>query len=285
MTVYSRNLKHGDQMKKFLKWTGIAFGGLIGVALLAGIVLYPIGLEKLTRSYPHIAVETVKIPTDPDAVARGKHLAIIWACTRCHGEDLSGKLLSDDPILGTIAASNLTSGQGGIAQTYTAADWIRAIRHGVRPDSRAEIYMYDYYSTLSDQDLGDLLAYLKQLPPVDAVYPAMRLGPIKPIARALGLLIPAAERIDHSAPRPAEPVPGATLEYGTYLSGLCTHCHSRNFGGKLSKWTQADFIRAIQTGVLPNGKRLGSTMSARTFSELNDLELTALWLYVMDAGP
>ena len=77
-------------------------GGLIGLTLLAGLALYPIGMRKLTRTYPNIVVETVNIPTGADAVARGKHIAIIWACTKCHGEDLSGALITDDPISGDL---------------------------------------------------------------------------------------------------------------------------------------------------------------------------------------
>lgn len=269
-------------MKKFMKWTGIVLGGLIGLALLAGLALYPIGMEKLARSYPGIQVETVNIPTDPDAVARGRHIAIVWECTKCHGEDLSGMLLADDPILGTIPASNLTSGKGGIAESYTDTDWIRAIRHGVKPDSRGEIFMYDY-STMSDQDLGALIAYLKQIPPVDLDYPAMRLGPIVPIAPAVGLFTPAAELIDHDASRPADPAPGATIEYGRYLSALCTGCHGTSLAGKLEKWKQDDFIRAIQTGVLPDGKQISPAMSSKTFGEMNDMELAALWLYLQSS--
>jgi mono/diheme cytochrome c family protein len=146
-------------MRKIMKWTGIVLGGLICLALLAGLALYPSGMEQLTRSFPNIPVEAVNIPTDPEAIARGKHIAIVWACTKCHGENLSGTLLADDPFLGTIPASNLTSGKGGITQSYTDADWIRAIRHGVKPDGRVQVFMYDY-STMSDRDLGALLAYL-----------------------------------------------------------------------------------------------------------------------------
>jgi mono/diheme cytochrome c family protein len=171
-------------MKSIMKWSGVVLGGLIGLALLAGLALYPGGMEKLTRSYPNIPVETVNISTNSDGIARGRHIAIIWACTKCHGEDLSGTLLADDPILGTIPASNLTSGNGGIANTYADTDWIRAIRHGVKPDSRVEIFMYNY-STMSDQDLGDLIAYLKQIPPVDSRYPDMQLRPIVPIVPAI----------------------------------------------------------------------------------------------------
>jgi mono/diheme cytochrome c family protein len=277
-------------MKKFMGWTGIVLGGLIGLTLLAGLVLYPIGMKKLTQTYPNIAVETVNIPTDADAVARGKHIAIIWACTKCHGADLSGTLITNDPIegsipiLGTIPASNLTSGKGGIARSYTDTDWIRAIRHGVMPDGQVEIFMYDY-SIMSDKDLGDLIAYLKQIPPVDTNYPEMRFGTILPIAPAIGIFTPAAELINHDAQRPADPVPGATREYGRYLSVICAGCHGNSVARKLDKWNQDDFIRTIHSGVLPDGRKLGPTMSSKTFSEMNDMELTALWLFFMDAKP
>src|SRR5512144_611683 len=103
-------------MKKFIQWTGIVLGGFFVLIALAGLVLSYIGMKKLNQTYPNLAVETVNIPTDADAAARGKHIATIWACTRCHGEDLSGTVITNDPlagmvpILGTIPASNLTSG-------------------------------------------------------------------------------------------------------------------------------------------------------------------------------
>jgi hypothetical protein len=59
-----------------------------------------------------------------------------------------------------------------------------------------------------------LIAYLKQVPPVDTNYPEMRYGPIVPIVSKFGLLTPAAKRIDHGASRPADVTPGATVEYG-----------------------------------------------------------------------
>lgn len=278
-------------MKKFFKWIGIVLGGLVGLTLLAGLVLYPIGMKKLTKTYPNITVESVSIATDAEAIARGKHVSVIWACTKCHGEDLSGRLLTNDPIeeiiptFGSIQAPNLTSGKGGIAMSYTDTDWIRAIRHGVMQDSQVEIFMFDY-STMSDQDLGDLIAYLKQIPSVDTNYPEMSYGPIIPIVPAIGLFTPAAEVINHDAPRPAEPAPGATKEYGGYLSSICTGCHGKGIANAVKKnWKQEDFIRTFNTGVLPDGKQLGPTMSSKTFREMNDMELAALWLYFTSVKP
>jgi len=272
-------------MKKFMKCSVIVLGGLLALTLLAGLTLYSLGQKKLTQSYPGIQVETINIPTDSDAIARGKHIAMIWACTKCHGDDLSGKLISNDSFSGTIPATNLTSGNGGIASIYTDTDWIRAIRHGIKPNGRAEILMNNY-STMSDQDLGDLLAYLKQLPPIDSDQPKMSFGVMVPLTTALGLWTPAAETIDHTAPRPAEPVPGATIEYGQYLSAVCTECHrAKNIGVALKDWSQEDFNRAFHTGILPNGKQLNRAMPLKTFGELNDTESTALWLYFHSLRP
>ena len=105
-------------------------------------------------------------------------------------------------------------------------------------------------------------------------------GSIFPIAPAVGLFTPAAESIDHIAARPADPAPGATIEYGRYLSAICSECHGGELSGKLVDWKQEDFNKAVRTGILPNGRRLPSAMSPKTFGELNDTELAALWLYL-----
>src|SRR4030095_212760 len=118
----------------------------------------------------------------------------------------------------------------------------------------------------------------KQIPPVDTNYPEMRFGPILPILPAVGLFPPAAEQIDHSAPRPVDPTPGATVEYGGYLSAICTGCHGNSIGNVVKKWKQEEFIHTSHTGILSDGKQFGPTMSSDTFREMTDTELTALWI-------
>ncbi|HYV91667.1 MAG TPA: hypothetical protein VE978_07790 [Chitinophagales bacterium] len=274
-------------MKKFLKWTGIVFGGLIVLILLAGLVLYPIGKKKLTQSYSNVQVDAVNIPSDADAVSRGKHVAVIWACTRCHGDDLSGKLINSDPIsgsipiFGSVPAANLTSGKGGVGGYYTNLDWVRAIRHGIKPGNQAEVLMFDY-STMSDKDLGDLIAYLEQAPPVDKNFPPATYGPLIPVFPALGVFMPAA-RINHqNISHAIGAVPGASADYGRYLFTTCVQCHGESFAHSMKQWKEDDFISTFNTGTLPNGKYFGSTMSSKTITEMNDTELTALWLYLQN---
>ena len=144
-------------MKKILKWTGIVIGGLIGLILLTGLVLYPSGKEKLTRSYSGIPVETINIPTGPEAISSGRHVSIVWGCTKCHGEDLSGTLLANDPFLGSIPAPNLTSGKGGVGAEFSDEDWVRAIRYGLKKDGTSLLGMpSEYFNGFSDADLRSI---------------------------------------------------------------------------------------------------------------------------------
>jgi cytochrome c553 len=114
----------------------------------------------------------------------------------------------------------------------------------------------------------------------------MRLGVMLPVGSALGFEIPAAERIDHNARRLASIAPSATIEYGKYLSAVCTECHqAENIGKAVNDWSQGDFIHAFQTGTRSNGEQISSAMRTKTFSELNETELSALWLYFRSLQP
>ena len=158
---------------------------------------------------------------------------------------------------------------------YKDEDWIRSIRHGIKPNHHAILYMY--VSKMKDQDLGDLIAYLKQISPVDKEFPSARYGPFIPIATAV--YPPAASSIDHHATHAMETDPGVTVEQGKYLSSICSACHGKTIGNSFKKWNQEDFVRTFHTGVLPNGKSFGATMSSQAFLELNDTELNSLWAY------
>jgi mono/diheme cytochrome c family protein len=128
----------------------------------------------------------------------------------------------------------------------------------------------------------------------------MRLGPLfrwfilnEPHA------LPAA-LIDHSAPRPPEPVPGVTPEYGKYLAVACQICHMENMaggdepgqglnltpGGDLAKWSEEDFMKALKTGVTPTGKKLDPMlMPWQSMGKMTDDELKAIWLYLKTLPP
>jgi cytochrome c553 len=295
-------------MKKALKWIGILLGGLIGLLVVAAIRLYSIGSARLSETHD-IQVETIAIPTKETAVARGRHLAeAVTFCTACHSEDLGGQILDDDPLVFTLAAPNLTAGRGGIGATYSDADHVRAIRHGVSPEDRGLLIMHsDVYHNLSEEDLGAIIAFVKSMPPVDNEDAKTRVAPLGRIFVALGVfdmetmpLIPA-EVIDHSAPFTEAPAERATAEYGQYLMSisLCRMCHGADLTGAPpieegsppgpniaidtapGSWSQAQFASAVRTGVTPSGTVLNPEhMPWDLYASLTDKEITALWLYL-----
>jgi mono/diheme cytochrome c family protein len=289
-------------MRKVLKWAGIVLGGLAVLVLAAYLGLYVYTEQMLNRRYD-FAVEDVVVPTDAASLERGRHLVKgVVLCDDCHGDNLGGTLMSDDPILGRLAAPNLTAGLGGKGRTFTNTDYIRAIRHGVDPDGRPLLLMpASLFYYLSDEDLGAVIAYVKSMPPVDGEQPATQLGPVGRVFLFQFPEVISAEAIDHAGPRPAAPAPGVTAEYGRYLSLSCTTCHGADMGGgegegaggNLTRggdwgaWTEADFIRTVRTRVTPGGKRIDPELAPvfENIDEMTEDELRAIWLYLQSLPP
>jgi hypothetical protein len=94
---------------------------------------------------------------------------------------------------------------------------------------------HNYYY-MSDQDLCELIAYLKTLPPVDHDMgePEMSLvGKVMLAAGAFGPNAIPAETIDHTGARPAVIETGTNPKYGGYLVQLegCRDCHGDDYSG------------------------------------------------------
>jgi mono/diheme cytochrome c family protein len=298
-------------MRILLKWFIIVLGGLMGVLVLATGVLYMATNARFSREYA-IAVEPIDIPTDAESIAYGEHIASIRGCKACHGEDLSGEIEYQDPMVGVIANANLTGGRGSEVIGYTTEDWDRAIRHGVGLDGKPLLIMpSNQHNIMSDEDLGALLAYIQSLPPVDNELPDIQISVIPRLmylAGPMDFLVPA-ELINHNAPRPPSPERGVTVEYGKYLSGLCSLCHGAGFsggyipgvppgpgelpplnltpGGELTGWTFEDFLTTMRTGVTPSGRQLDDEwMPYQTiFGDMTDEEWEAIWLFLNTLPP
>jgi mono/diheme cytochrome c family protein len=160
---------------------------------------------------------------------------------------------------------------------------------------------------LSDADLGAIVAYVKQVPPVDNVLGERDLmfpGTIIFGVLAYNQIFPVAFA-DHDNPGANAPATGVTAEYGEYLGyiGSCHDCHGPNLaggvdpntpvgpnltpGGELQGWTEADFLTAMHTGIKPTGTQLSDEMPWQQYSGMTDDELKAIWAYLstMPAEP
>ncbi|MDX1592478.1 MAG: cytochrome c [Balneolaceae bacterium] len=287
---------------KILKWVGITLLTLVVILLIFIAVTYLITERHFNKTY-QIDAETVEVTTDSSVVAHGKHVATIRGCVECHGEGLGGQVFIDDPAIGLLIATNLTTGEGGIGREYTNKDMVRAIRHGVDKNGKPSIFMPSHeYNPIDRDDLSALVSYIRSVEPVDNVQPETEVGML---ARFLymygGMHLVPARLIDHSKPIP-EPVEERTpRELGEYLAVTCTGCHGEGFAGgpipgtppewpaapnitpagNIGNWTAEEFIRTMETGVTPEGKELTEPyMPWRMLGAMTDEELKGLYTYL-----
>ncbi len=283
---------------------------LIAAPLLCGGMVFGYSEYQIRRVYT-IPAANLTIPTDEASLARGKHLVeVIGGCPECHAYSLQGNPnFLNEPLIGQIPAANLTPHQTGVGSVYTAADWERAIRHGVGRDGRALIGVSSgALQHLSDADVAAIIAYLQTIPPGQREIPPRQLGLLARPFILISLLLPEEENdimpalvIDHDAPQPPAPEPGVTVDYGRYLVMLtCVECHKADLGGgsepgegmnittggNLGRWTEAEFIWAIKTGRTPEGNSLNVTyMPQDRLRYLTEDELKAIWLYIQSIPP
>lgn len=287
-------------MKRVLRIAGISAGVLL-LAIGAFYLYADLHLKaQLARTYavPDISISHDVSTADP---ALGEHIVQKRnGCIECHGADLSGKTIIDDPAFGEISCPNLTPfALAGLSDQVIAL----ALRHGLRADGTSLIFMPSYeYQNLSKSDIAAIIAYLRTVPSVKKPNTPIAIGPLGKVLFALGqlpVLTPAA-MINHETGFVAKPKEGPTKEFGIYLvNSACIGCHRKTltgghivggapdwppatnirFGGR-AEWTRETFFRTMQTGVsASSGKYLRIPM-IEAVGKFNDTELTAIWLYL-----
>jgi mono/diheme cytochrome c family protein len=297
------------EMQATLRWAGITLGVLAGFLLLGMLVLYGAGRMRLYKKY-EVSIAPVAIPSDAESLAEGKRIFQYRGCEACHGEQLQGLVYLDNPALGQVITPNLTTGQGGIGVQRTDEDLVRAVRHGLRPDGTPLLFMpsTEFYF-MSDADLGQVLAYIRSMPPVDnepqpsalSFTGFMAMNIVKNIT-----FLPA-ELIPHDESPPPAPEPGITAGYGEYLALSCKVCHGLTLsggdipgfpvewpaapnltsgnGGRLPPWGEAGFITILRTGE-KHGRRINPLyMPWKSYRYMTDDELRAVYTYLMSLPP
>jgi mono/diheme cytochrome c family protein len=295
-----------------MRWVrGIAYvlAGLVGLVVAGLIGLYIWSGIRMNRPLD-VEVAELNIEATDAQLERGEHVAAIRGCRDCHGANLTGGVVLDDPLAGRVAAPNLTPTDGSPVEDYTPEDWLRAIRHGVSPEGRRLVFMPSYeYIDLGLGDLKALIAYLERLEPIQDEAPSMRVGPILRLNYLTGVYpLVAADVIDHSKPLQEAPEPGPTEAYGEYLAAGCVGCHGPNFSGGpipgvppswppaanltpheqtgLGDWSHQQFIETLRTGKLPDGRQMNNRhMPWETTAAMTDMELRALWTYLISLPP
>ncbi len=225
-------------------------------------------------------------------LARGEQVFNIGGCASCHMEkgakgearlQLGGGQAFATPF-GTFYAPNISPSESGIA-SWNALDLANALLRGVSPKQTHyyPAFPYGSYTRLAEQDIADLMLYLKTLPPVDqANHPHDLPFPFN-IRRSNGfwklLFLSDAPIAESTEPR------GQYLVEGL---GHCGECHTpRNAlggldrsrwlagapnpegkgripnltpGGSLANWSVEDIAYYLESGFTPEFDTAGSTM-------------------------
>ncbi len=276
---------------------------LTAIALGAAGTVYGVSEWRLSQTFD-VPLRDVPVQHDSATVARGRHFATaIGKCADCHAADFGGSVMVDHPALGRITASNLTGGPNSVLMRYSDAEIARAIRHGVKKDGGPAVGMpSDDWTTLADDDVGAIIAYLRQLQPVERDLPPLMLRPLGRTLLALGKLpLIKAATIDHSVRAPATMPPDTSLAYGRYMAdvGGCTSCHGPGLSGGripgappefkpasnitpdgIGRWSAEELERVLRTGRRPDGSELDAFMPWRYTAMMSVVEMEALVKFV-----
>jgi mono/diheme cytochrome c family protein len=220
-------------VKKPVKVLIFSLGILLLIISATVASIYIASNARIGRSFIVTAghIPVFKSPAD---LAEGERLYVSRGCGDCHGVDAGGKTFIDDPAIGRITGSNLTSGKGGVGSARSNEDFARALRHGVGQNSRALVFMPSTdFTTMTDEDAGKLISFVRTMPAVDREAPQTRIGPLARLLFLTGQmpLLVSAEKIDHNAKPQAKLSPAVTVEYGKYVAATCTGCHRDNLQG------------------------------------------------------
>lgn len=322
-------------MKKFLKYSAWGLAAIVVLALAAWFWADQVATSRYEKQWTvHKADFPIPFPlrddelealrverilagapaTDPlagvdvqavaleRALRRGRHLVESRVgCNGCHGNDFGGATIIDVAFVGHWVAPNLTSGEGSVTKGFTASDWDRAVRHGVRHNGRTSSMPVEEFVNLTDHELSDVVAYIRSMPPVNRDKGTVKLGPMFAFVIATDPNALVAFTIDHDKPHVVEPpVEAPSVEMGQHIAQVCRGCHGRQLsGGRLAgdpdmpivanltphetglkSWNESDFVRALREGKRKDGTAISEMMPWKAYGKMTDTELKAVWAYL-----
>ena len=256
-----------------------------------------------------------------DPVARGEYLTRAGGCFSCHtdaahgGAPLAGGRALATPF-GTFYSPNITPDRDTGIGAWTAADFARALRQGVRPDGANyfPVFPYPSFTKITDDDARAIYAYLMARPPVRRPATPHEIGfPFSWRFLQIGWKLLFFTR-GAFAPDPAH---DATYNRGGYLVaalGHCAECHTpRNALGALERskglsgtphgpddqrvpnitpdratgigdWTRDDVATLLKTGRTPEDARVKGAMREAVddgLKDLTDADRDAIAVYLL----
>ena len=293
-------------MNTWIKRSLTVIASIVVLTIAAVVIAAQLGDRKRERLVA-VAVEPIAYRADPHSIERGGYLFRSRGCADCHGADGAGSTVIDDGHGLLVRSPDITP--AGLAASYAPVDWVRAIRHGVKPNGQALFLMpSEDFSRLTDDDVAAVVAYARQLSPGRGSSAVITLPlPIR-VLYGVGLIRDSAEKIDNALP-PSVPIAEAvTAAHGAYVATGCIGCHRAGLvGGKIAgappSWPPAArlapgpgsamprypgagaFAAMLKTGKRPDGSQVSKVMPFASLRELNDVDVRALHLYLTTMPP
>jgi mono/diheme cytochrome c family protein len=252
----------------------------------------------------------------PDLI-NGREMYFAGGCASCHAvpkqpdKTRLGGGLALTSSFGTFYVPNISSDPKDGIGAWTDAQFVTAMTKGTSPASEHlyPAFPYTSYQHMRIDDLRDLFAYLKTLPPVSGKVRDHDLPFPFNIRRTLGLW-----KLLFLNGKPFEPEPSKSAQWnrGVYLvngPGHCAECHSprnalgvvieslRFTGGpspdgqggvpnitqfKLKEWTEANIVETLESGMTADADRVGGNMVevVRNTSQLTEADRRAIAAYI-----
>ena len=248
--------------------------------------------EHQTAAEPEpaqLSFEGAGYKTAAAKIAHGKRLAVILDCTGCHGSNLQGTNLEEDPAKGAMYAPNITL----LLRNYSDAQLDKLIRGGVPKDGREFWFMpVESYQFLSDADVAAVIAYLRTFKPEGKAQPAFEKNRNLQKEIAEGLIGNAQVQLAKYRDQPP-PDLGQQHAWGRHLARMtCAQCHNNALQGwkgftpdldVAGTYSKAELERLLTTGEGKTKKKnFGMTEIARDhLSHMTPRERGAIIDYVL----
>lgn len=284
------------------------------VAAIAGFAVY--WVVTIPATIPQSAL----LSYAPN-VANGKTVFDAGGCSSCHAvpkEDrtlLGGGMALPSPF-GTFYAPNISPHPTNGIGNWTEAQFATAVLRGTSPagEHYFPAFPYGSYHLAKLEDVRDLFAYLKTLPPLSGRSREHELPFPFNIRRNVG-----GWKLLFFSDKPFVPDPkqSAAWNRGSYLVnglGHCAECHSprnliggivssQRFAGgpnpegegwvpnitqkRLASWREKDFAYFLETGETPDGDTTGGIMTRviKNMAQLSPEDRNSMAVYLKSLPP
>jgi len=276
----------------------------LATTFLAGVAAAPVWAQGDAKAGAYVFLATGGCACHTDRKNKGPFLA-------------GGRSLKTP--FGVIYGSNITPDRTGI-EDWSEADFVRAMTEGVNEHGNEmyPVFPYTSFTRMTEEDLGNLWAYLRTVPPVQQRNKRPELMP--PFNLRVGVK---AWKLLYFTPGRFRPDPARTEAWnrGAYLVtalGHCAECHTpRDLAGGLKRslayagstdgpegqlapnitpdketgigdWTEKDIVYYLQTGLQPDGdsaEKLMGELIETAYQKLREADLQAIATYLKSLPP